>query len=703
MSPPLKQLSLIDRIVTESRDRSVTVISDDRKTLEELVESYDFGDRAAFVHLDGSRLVCSRVVPRGREKPDELVGQDDAIRCSSSLAAILEAELASVLTEAGIGNSFDSYKAICRNWMLSRLRSHALYSELLLRLELDPSKSSVMLLCNPLSHANLARMLAYRSIRHIRLSPSVASTSPARWRVPVGWPSITVRSYQTNISSGVRLELHLPIDPRFMTSLAEIYHRARRWRGRMAAIPPTHNSLADLRTVFESPVAAPTFGKTASDCIMVMLGSNKLHLATLNGIWSSEPFTTQSSRIQSLSILDMTPAGSFAGREALLKHVPLALRSKTSFYSTGEFSLDSQQVSVLWRSLRVLKSKLCSDGKERSATDRCEKLRRHDLTSEIIETVLFELFTRVLPLALSVRAELTRIFRLPGRRVLLSCTDSYWLGDVARLAAVEAGQTRITVQNAYMSQSPRYKAPQGDIFTVIDAWSRDLMIRHFGISPEVIQLVGTPRFDSLAGLATSPTVDVEVELKSLAGAQAGQPVVCFAAQPENLSVSAARIARLLAGVRSDRSPLNIVIKLHPTASKEFQEELASYCSSLRTQHALLVVSGFDIHKLLQMSELLITVSSNVGIEAAILDKDILIANLEGRELSPPLDKFEIGINATDDSSFVAGVEGILNNPDVRAALRIKRQRYRTENAHLIVGQSGQRIAALIEQALTADE
>jgi CDP-glycerol glycerophosphotransferase (TagB/SpsB family) len=250
-----------------------------------------------------------------------------------------------------------------------------------------------------------------------------------------------------------------------------------------------------------------------------------------------------------------------------------------------------------------------------------------------------------------------------------------------------------------MSSGYTYTRPAGDIVAAIDQWSVDLLVNHFGLDPSSVLKTGTPRFDEIAARLRDARRASLAEL-GLSFSAPGRPLVCFATQP-GATDKGLRIVSLMGQARPASSPFNAVIKLHP---RETDEVLLAYAKAIEDggfPSEFRVVRDLDMQALLSASDVVITIFSNVGVEAALMNKKLLIANL-GREALPlPLDEFEIGLNAYDDGEFVKLLCDLVDERGEYALLQKRRARYLSDNAHLLEGRSAERIWSIIRENLAA--
>jgi len=638
----------------ENHQEHVRVFCDDKAAIASLAKQYARRPKldVVFVDIVGKVSFIVRSAPNDLVEFSPLISQDLCIARARTIAKAFEAELATLMESWGTTVEYAPYRPMILNWATQQLHQSSLIVE-------------TIEACNGLLGGS-AKSIVVMEGRWHQCFAQILGDKP-----------ITLTSNPAG-----RQSTQLPVKKKVLAERSRILERmigeAQLWYARKFAQSPKA-VVARLRKALASPSIPTTAGLQSANVIVAFSARKKLHVDTIGPVVSR--MLERGDGVRPL-LLNIDPVPSNAESKGMgLENVPFA--------EACCMGVVLRQRAVMSNACALALKEVLSDPQKKS------DLTAKGLPPAIVKLLLYRFFNNSFPIALGVFSALRAHFARFPRQILVTCTDSYWLTDVVRLAAERAGVPGVSIQNAYMARSPRYDPPQGNIITVIDTWSRDLMCGHFGCDPKAIWLVGTPRFDHIAKTCADGRIANKPSLNDLLPLDQGRKIVCFAAQDENLTVKTERVMQRLAEVRSENGPITVIIKLHPAATVEFEDALKASLARLSTPNSVVVVKQYDMQKLLRACDILVTVSSNVGVEAAILDKDIVIANLERRELSPPLDEFEIGVVACTDREFVSAVETILDDPRARADLAIQRQRYRQENAQLIAGTSAERIAAAI--------
>ena len=151
----------------------------------------------------------------------------------------------------------------------------------------------------------------------------------------------------------------------------------------------------------------------------------------------------------------------------------------------------------------------------------------------------------------------------------------------------------------------------------------------------------------------------------------------------------------MAQIDVESGPINIVNKLHTSESDAVLNVYLEHTKEV-SKNFVHVIRDFEIHQLIKQAEVVITIFSNVGIEAAIWGKKLIIANLEREDLPLPLDKLNIGLNAYSEREFLDALRGLLSNGKTLETLNRRRRSFFRKNEHLRQGDSVAKIWALIE-------
>ena len=195
------------------------------------------------------------------------------------------------------------------------------------------------------------------------------------------------------------------------------------------------------------------------------------------------------------------------------------------------------------------------------------------------------------------------VLLLPGRLAQIRT-----IAAAARAAAIPV----VDLQVLFVSTMARYKPPVADRFLVIDAQTRDLYLRHYGLPPSRVQAVGSLQLDR--EMAAVRATDPASERRRL-GLPPSSPLITYGAQSHPRDFILAR-ALDIAAFCDTRPDTSLCIKLHPSQSRELEIWLES---ELRAAHPHLDVAvelDADFARILAATSVLVTHFSNVGVSAA---------------------------------------------------------------------------------------
>ena len=282
------------------------------------------------------------------------------------------------------------------------------------------------------------------------------------------------------------------------------------------------------------------------------------------------------------------------------------------------------------------------------------------------------------------------------RTISVACPGRQWHTEVAHIRAAQAGRCSVTIQNAYMTRGYTYTRPTGDVVTAIDTWSRDVLAADYKVPLESILVASTPRFDYLSAMRSG---DREQACATLDVVPTDY-IILYAAQ-EGLEAEARRVLNALASVRESAQPITVLVKLHPRSSDEVLVDLRDWATQLRGNHKLIVERSWPIEVTLAACDLVITAYSNVGIEAAILGKPVLVSHFGTEDLPLPLDQLGIGFVARTEAALSEFVFTLQNDAECSSECTAIQQAYFDANPVMRTGRSAEVIADRIKAGIDA--
>ena len=146
-----------------------------------------------------------------------------------------------------------------------------------------------------------------------------------------------------------------------------------------------------------------------------------------------------------------------------------------------------------------------------------------------------------------------------------------------------------------------------------------------------------------------------------------------------------------------------LVKLHPRTPITDVARYEHYANDENPNHKVAIHHEGDIADFLLSSDVVITAYSNVGIEAAILGKPLIIAKLTGAPLPLPMDEFKIGYVAQSGNDIFNAIEQFFTSETFRKKHLNLQGAYRTANPAMVAGNSTQIIAEAIDAALKSND
>lgn len=195
----------------------------------------------------------------------------------------------------------------------------------------------------------------------------------------------------------------------------------------------------------------------------------------------------------------------------------------------------------------------------------------------------------------------------------------------------------------------------GRYLTLPSAKLRDRFIAA-GRDPEALVVTGNPGFDTLGAFRATATPDRALAWREAKGIAAGEKVIFFAEQPEPEDPDLPRrVRRHLAAVCAAHPDWRLVVRLHPASSNPALE--------IMPEGAVQSHGHESLYEALCAVDVVITLTSTVGMEALLLDRPTMILAIspyqhfvdyseeDGALIVPALEGAEAGI-----ASLLAGGE-----------------------------------------------
>jgi tetratricopeptide (TPR) repeat protein len=263
---------------------------------------------------------------------------------------------------------------------------------------------------------------------------------------------------------------------------------------------------------------------------------------------------------------------------------------------------------------------------------------------------------------------------------------------IARVFTLAAQRNGIKVFNysfLFLSNYPRYKAPIADILLVPSTYHADYYIKTHNFQADKIRLCGWHAID--ASLEASRGLSREDCRARILGDSLDRKLVLFASQPKSRQSVGLALRWLLNACEG--LPVLIAIRPHPSESAEhdFYTRLIEGCGSpcrakLETESSLV--------EAMVACDLCVTLYSNVGLEAAALDRDV-ISIFTGEEFPVDLQRIGVAMGCRSRSEVASAVRDLLFGNKGSHPSRIRREMFFKENPALRNCATAQKISAFV--------
>jgi glycosyltransferase involved in cell wall biosynthesis len=136
----------------------------------------------------------------------------------------------------------------------------------------------------------------------------------------------------------------------------------------------------------------------------------------------------------------------------------------------------------------------------------------------------------------------------------------------------------------------------------------------------------------------------------------------------------------------------LIVKQHPGEPERYTKRIMSNFRQFGDRNVVLVPKDSDIYELVFVCDLLITKTSTTAIEAAALDKPVIVLNLSEDEEPVDYVKEGIAVEVRKSDDLGTAIQRLLDDDSMLSA---HRERYVADHMSRIDGESSKRVADLI--------
>jgi hypothetical protein len=326
------------------------------------------------------------------------------------------------------------------------------------------------------------------------------------------------------------------------------------------------------------------------------------------------------------------------------------------------------------------------------------ELSRGGLSGAVIQNAvdlfLARDFRPLLLLGLSAR-QTFRQNRLAS--LLIIPEDRNPVSRVFTLAAQEHGIPVYNYSYFFLSRYVRYKRPLSDYVFVPSTYHADYFQMHFGLAPSQLIRVGSHAI--AARLQEARSLD-PLACRQRMGQFLPRPLIVFFSQPRLFEKSSMALSWLLAAAA--QVDAEVAVRLHPGErhlASEYEQVIKNKNVSDR---AWVDHSDASVTEVLLAANIVATMWSNVGLEAAALNCAVLAIKIDK---NPPIDLAGMGVAIGADSEESVGkiVSELLNGGAASSQLGCSRQHFFDRNPELLAGEVEDRIAETICRRKATEE
>jgi glycosyltransferase involved in cell wall biosynthesis len=304
-------------------------------------------------------------------------------------------------------------------------------------------------------------------------------------------------------------------------------------------------------------------------------------------------------------------------------------------------------------------------------------------------------FLRFFPQTVVWIEALKHVFKTRQPRGLITVPDRHFQNRVAISLARRYEVPSLTVQAALISDHPRYWKLYADTVAVIDQYSRKVYVENGGVESDNVVVTGLPRWDRM--VEQLRRVDHEIagiRVREALGLDTEDRLIVLATQPL-LPSHTNQMVRAVTEAVATFPDQKLIIKIHPRESIDRYLDLLGTFPD--TGSDIQVIAKTDLSTLLAASEVLVTGFSNVALEAALLDKPVLIVNLTDQPDPLPFVENGIALGAYSEAEVEQKLSALLTDTSTREELRARRERYFDQNPQLLDGRATERVVALLKE------
>jgi UDP-N-acetylglucosamine 2-epimerase len=315
----------------------------------------------------------------------------------------------------------------------------------------------------------------------------------------------------------------------------------------------------------------------------------------------------------------------------------------------------------------------------------------------VLAGLIRNILVRLLPRIIVWIEAMKTLYESVRPRAVVVLPDRHGLARATLSLASVYNIPTLTIQSALMSDTARYGPMYADQVAAIDHYSRQIYVERGNIDSKRVALTGLPRWDIMStAMRRTKLKDPSSKVRAELQIDGDKRIVTFAAQNLPLTHTLQMLTPVLSTTAAMPDTV-LLIKLHPADKHSVEDYYAEVSAMDLGNHNLIVIDDIDTPTLLAASDLLITGFSNVALEAALLDKPVLIVNLTNQPDPLPFVENGIALGAYSEVEVEQKLKTLLTDESTREALRARRAGYFDQNPQLLDGRATERVVALLKE------
>lgn len=243
--------------------------------------------------------------------------------------------------------------------------------------------------------------------------------------------------------------------------------------------------------------------------------------------------------------------------------------------------------------------------------------------------------------ALSVGANFEEVLSDCSARVVAATPGRSTEARIAFHVARSNEISTLDIQTGTFSASKRYRKPIADMVTAIDRAHHNIYSEYFGVDPEIIETVGSPRIDRrLRPVRAADRQGARAEYFRKLGISGDPVVTLLATQPIEWGRAEEIVRLTLAG-----APLGslTVIKPHPAETPERVEAYVAAANAAGRWKHVYVEREQSAYELLPIADVVATYFSTLALEGFAVRREVAI--IDPFSIPPTLDFAAMGVGS----------------------------------------------------------